>query len=341
MVAGGAPARDTAMTADLLRQLSGQPIVPLRRYGRWSATTVVILLLAGFAWLVIVNPNFRWTVVGQYLFAPEVLDGVLITIELTVLAMLVGSSIGVVMALMRLSDNPLLNVTAQVYVACFRGTPALVQLIFWYNMSALFPHIAVSIPFGPQLFSIDANALITPMIAAVLGLGLCEGAYMAEIVRSGIQSVDSGQREAATAVGMTRAQAMRKVILPQALRVIIPPTGNQVIGMMKYTSLASVISVTELLTSVQLIYNRTYEVIPLLIVASIWYLVLTTVLTVCQRAIERKVGRSRNRLAVGRDTKPFFSRGSMQTTSTVQPMTTQSVLTQPATQQPAMEEGPS
>jgi polar amino acid transport system permease protein len=311
MASGGSPAPNGVITVDILRQLSGQPIVPLRRYGRWSATAVVMLLIAAFAWLVIVNPNFRWPVVGQYLFAPEVLAGVVITVELTIFAMLVGSSIGVVMALMRLSDNPLLNVTAQIYIACFRGTPALVQLIFWYNMSALFPHIAVSIPFGPQLFSIDANALITPMLAAVLGLGLCEGAYMAEIVRSGIQSVDIGQREAATAVGMTRAQSMRKVILPQAMRVIIPPTGNQVIGMMKYTSLASVISVTELLTSVQLIYNRTYEVIPLLIVASIWYLALTTVLTLCQRAIERRVGRSRNRLVVGGDTKSFFSRASM------------------------------
>jgi polar amino acid transport system permease protein len=304
--------------------------VPLRHYGRWLATAVVVLLLVGFARLVVINPNFNWPAVGGYLFAPAVLAGVMVTIELTVLAMLVGSSIGIILALMRLSANPLLNVTAQVYIACFRGTPALVQLVFWYNLSALFPHIGLSIPFGPELFSIDANVLITPMIAAVLGLGLCEGAYMAEIVRSGIQSIDVGQREAATAVGMTRAQAMRKVILPQALRVIIPPTGNQIIGMMKYTSLASVISVTELLTSVQLIYNRTYEVIPLLIVASIWYMALTTIMTLGQHAVERKLGRSRDRLA-GSGGKPSFSRATMHAPSAARPKTID----------PATEEGPS
>ena len=308
MASAGEPTPRGGALPDLLRELSGQPVVPLPHYGRWLATAIVVLFLALLAWLVITNPNFHWPAVGHYLFDPAILAGVVVTIELTVLAMLVGTTIGIAMALMRLSDNPLLNATAQVYVACFRGTPALVQLLFWYNMSALFPHVGLSIPFGPELFSVNVNAVITPMIAAVLGLGLCEGAYMAEIVRSGIQSVDVGQREAATAVGMSRAQAMRKVILPQALRVIIPPTGNQVIGMMKYTSLASVISVTELLTSAQLIFNRTYEVIPLLIVASIWYLVLTTALTLVQRIIERKVGRSRNRLA-DNDRKQLFSLG--------------------------------
>jgi len=325
-----APGPGTGALDAILQELSGRRIVPLRHYGRWFATAAVVLVLLGSAWVVVGNPNFHWPVVGAYLFAPPVLAGVAVTIELTILAMLLGSSIGIVMALMRLSDNPLLNATSQLYVACFRGTPALVQLIFWFNMSALFPHIALSLPFGPTLFSIDANAVISPMIAAVLGLGLCEGAYMAEIVRSGIQSVDVGQREAATAVGMTRAQAMRKVVLPQALRVIIPPTGNQLIGMMKYTSLASVVSVTELLTSVQLIYNRNYEVIPLLIVASLWYFALTTVLTLLQRVVERKVGRSRNRLA-GSDAKPFFSRGTMRALSAIAP----------AMQAPATEKEPS
>ncbi len=231
--------------------------------------------------------------VGKYLFDRNILRGVLLTIELTVSAMCIGIALGIAFALMRLSDNPLLSLFAQTYIVCFRGTPALVQLIFWFNLAALFPVITLGIPFfGPDFMTVNANALITPFVAANLGLGLCEGAYMAEIVRSGILSVDPGQREAAAAVGMTRAQTMRKVVLPQALRVIVPPTGNQVIGMLKYTSLASVISVTELLASAELVYTRTFETIPLLIVVSLWYLALTTLLTAGQRLIEQHVGRS-------------------------------------------------
>jgi polar amino acid transport system permease protein len=250
-------------------------------------------VLLWFGYIVVTNPNFQWEVVGKYLFSTDVLRGVLVTIELTATAMLIGIGLGIVIALMRLSSNRLLSGPAMLYITCFRGTPALVQLIFWFNLSALFPTITIGIPwFGPVFATVNANALITPFIAANLGLGLCEAAYMAEIVRSGILSVDAGQQEAAIAVGMTRAQAMRKVILPQALRVIIPPTGNQVIGMLKYTSLASVISVTELLASAELVYTRTFETIPLLIVASLWYVLLTTILTAVQRVIERRVGRS-------------------------------------------------
>ena len=273
--------------------LTPGPPVPYRRPGRWVAYVAVILLVAWFAHLVVTNPNFQWPVVGKYLFDPNILRGVLLTVELTVSAMCIGITLGMALALMRLSSNPLLSNFAQVYIVCFRGTPALVQLIFWFNLSALFPVITIGVPFfGPDLMRVDANALITPFVAANLGLGLCEGAYMAEIVRSGILSVDPGQREAAAAVGMTHAQTMRKVVLPQALRVIVPPTGNQVIGMLKYTSLASVISVTELLASAELIYTRTFETIPLLIVASLWYLALTTLLTAGQRVIERRLGRS-------------------------------------------------
>lgn len=280
---------------DLMAGLLPGPPVPLRHPGRWVACVVVLLIVAWFAYIVVTNPNFQWSVVGHYLFSPEVINGVLITIQLTITAMSIGVLLGIVIALMRLSENRLLSTAAQIYIVCFRGAPALVQLIFWFNLSALFPKIVLGIPyFGPDFLTIDANAIITPLVAANLGLGLCEGAYMAEIVRSGILSVDPGQQEAATAVGMTRAQTMRKVILPQALRVIIPPTGNQVIGMLKYTSLASVISVTELLASAELVYTRTFETIPLLIVASLWYVALTTLLTAGQRVIERRVGRSHN-----------------------------------------------
>jgi polar amino acid transport system permease protein len=291
--------------SDPLAGLAPGPPVPLRHPGRWIACAVVLLLLAWFGWTVVHNPNFQWPVVGKYLFSREILAGVLMTIELTASAMAIGIALGIVAALMRLSDNPLLSSAAQLYIVCFRATPALVQLIFWFNLSALFPTITIGVPFfGPDFVTLDANALITPFVAANLGLGLCEGAYMAEIVRSGILSVDAGEAEAAAAVGMTRAQTMRHVILPQALRVIVPPTGNQVIGMLKYTSLASVISVTELLASAELIYTRTFETIPLLIVASLWYVALTTVLTAFQRIIERRVGRS-HRKEPARGWRPF------------------------------------
>ncbi len=273
--------------------LAPGPPVPLRRPGRWVAFALALFLAAWFGHLLVTNPNFQWPVVGKYLFDRNILRGVLLTIELTVSAMCIGIALGIAFALMRLSDNPLLSLFAQTYIVCFRGTPALVQLIFWFNLAALFPVITLGIPFfGPDFMTVNANALITPFVAANLGLGLCEGAYMAEIVRSGILSVDPGQREAAAAVGMTRAQTMRKVVLPQAQRVIVPPTGNQVIGMLKYTSLASVISVTELLASAELVYTRTFETIPLLIVVSLWYLALTTLLTAGQRLIEQHVGRS-------------------------------------------------
>ena len=283
----------TRVAAEELADLLPGPPVPLRHPGRWVACGVVALLVLWFGYIVVTNPNFQWDVVGRYLFGADILRGVLVTIELTITAMLIGIGLGIVVALMRLSSNGLLSSAAMLYITFFRGTPALVQLIFWFNLSALFPTITIGIPFfGPVFATVNANALITPFIAANLGLGLCEAAYMAEIVRSGILSVDAGQQEAAVAVGMTRAQAMRKVILPQALRVIIPPTGNQVIGMLKYTSLASVISVTELLASAELVYTRTFETIPLLIVASLWYVLLTTLLTAVQRVLEWHVGRS-------------------------------------------------
>jgi polar amino acid transport system permease protein len=269
------------------------PPVPLARPGRRIAAVLVALLIAWMATIVVGNPNFQWQVVGKYLFSKEIMDGVKLTIELTLSAMAIGVTLGVITALMRLSENRLLSGAATVYIVAFRGTPALVQLIFWYNLAALFPKITLGIPFfGPDFMSLNANAIITPVVAANLGLGLCEGAYMAEIVRAGIMSVDPGQREAGVALGLTRAQTMRRIILPQALRVIVPPTGNQIIGMLKLSSLASVISVTELLAAAGLIYTRTFETIPLLIVASLWYIALTGVLTLGQRVIERRLGRS-------------------------------------------------
>jgi polar amino acid transport system permease protein len=281
------------LLADQMLQLSTTRPVPLRHPGRWAACAAVAVLLVCCADAVVTNPNFQWPVVGAYLFNVEILHGVLVTIYLTASCMCIGIVLGVVLALMRQSDNKLLEYSAHAYIVVFRGTPALVQLIFWFNLAVLFPTIAIGLPFvGVTLLSVKANAVITPFIAANLGLGLCEAAFMAEIVRAGVRSVDPGQAEAAAALGLTRAQSMRRIVLPQALRVIIPPTGNEVIGMLKYTSLASVISVTETLTAAELIYTRNFETIPLLIVASIWYLVLTTVLTGVQRLLERWAGRS-------------------------------------------------
>jgi polar amino acid transport system permease protein len=196
---------------------------------------------------------------------------------------------------MRLSPNPLVSGASWFYIYLFRGTPLLVQLLFWEFIAALYPTIAIGIPFGPAFIHANANTLITPFAAAILGLALNEGAYMAEIVRAGIISVGEGQTEAAMSLGMTRLQTMRRIVLPQAMRVIVPPTGNETISMLKNTSLVSVIGYAELLYEAQQIYAATYQTIPLLIVASIWYLVLTSVSYVGQYFIERRFGRGFSR----------------------------------------------
>jgi polar amino acid transport system permease protein len=244
---------------------------------------------------VVTNPRFGWGTVGHYLFSSRVLDGLVVTLELTVIAMAIGITLGVVLAVMRLSPNPLVSSASWGYIWFFRGTPVLVQLLFWSFISALYPRISLGIPFGPQLVHGNANSIITPFVAAILGLGLNEAAYMAEIVRAGILSVDEGQSEAAQSLGMTRLLTMRRIVLPQAMRVIIPPTGNETISMLKTSSLVSVIAYKELLYSVQLIYAVNYLQIPLLLVASIWYLVITTILSIGQYYVERRFGRGATR----------------------------------------------
>ena len=241
------------------------------------------------------NPRFEWGLVQQYFFSSQVLHGLRITLELTVIAMAIGIVLGVVLAVMRLSLNPLVSSASWFYIWLFRGTPVLVQLLFWQFISALYPSISLGIPFGPTLVHGDANTLITPFTAAILGLGLNEGAYMAEIVRAGIISVDEGQTDAAQALGMSRLQTMRRIVLPQAMRVIIPPTGNETISMLKTSSLVSVIAYAELLYSVQLIYSVNFKQIPLLLVASIWYLIFTSLLSIGQYYIERHFGRGASR----------------------------------------------
>ena len=265
--------------------------VPVRHPGRWVAAAVIAVLVAMLLHNLATNVRWQGWVINQYLFTGQVLHGVLATLWLTLIAMVIGVVGGVILAVMRLSDNPVVSSASWVYIWFFRGTPVLVQLLFWFAIAALLPTVSIGIPFGPSFHTWSTNSLVTPFFASILGLGLNEAAYMAEIVRAGILSVDEGQTEAACALGMRRLLIMRRIVLPQAMRVIIPPTGNEVISMLKTTSLVSIISGFDLLVSVQRIYNANYKIIPLLVVASIWYLVATSVLTVGQYYLERYFAR--------------------------------------------------
>jgi polar amino acid transport system permease protein len=275
--------------------------VPVRHRGRWVTSGVIVVLAAMFIHTITVSrvlrggqrqSRFQWDVIGKYLFSRPVLSGVVITIELTVIAMAIGVALGVVLAVMRLSPNPIVSSSSWIYIWFFRGTPVLVQLLFWYDLSYLYPSLSLGIPFvGLQFLHLNANTFVTPFAAAIFGLGLNEGAYMAEIVRAGILSVDEGQTEAAKALGLTRLGTMRRIVLPQAMRVIIPPMGNETISMLKTTSLASAITVVELLRAVENVYSRTYQTVPLLMVASIWYLAMTSLLTIGQYYLERHFAR--------------------------------------------------
>jgi polar amino acid transport system permease protein len=267
-------------------------VIQRRHLGRWVAGFVIVTLIGLLLNSAARNPRFRWPIVKEFITSEAILRGLGITLMLTAVSMVVGMVLGVVIAIMRLSMNPVVRGAAFGYVSFFRGTPVLVQLLFWYNLAALYPLISFGIP-GVAL---NANNLISPIMAAILGLGLNEAAYMSEIIRAGIISVDHGQSEAAGALGLTRLETMRRITLPQAMRVIVPPTGNELIGMLKTTSLVSVVSVPDLLYSSQLIYARNFATIPLLIVASLWYLVVTTVLSIGQFYIERRYARGQRHL---------------------------------------------
>ena len=275
--------------------------VPLRHWGRWAAAAVVLYVTAAFAWSLARNPNLEWDVVADYLFEDFVVRGVGITLMLTVVAMGIGTVGGIVVAVMRLSSNPVLRGLSWFYTWFFRGTPLLVQIIFWGFLAALYQQIEIGIPFTDVTFaSFDTNAVVGPTTAAILALSLNEVAYAAEIVRGGIASVDGGQDDAASALGMTRSQAMRTITLPQAMRVIVPPMGNETVTMLKSTALVSVIGGKDLLTAVQSVYAQNYQVIPLLVVAVIWYLALTSVLSVGQYFVERRYGKGHGNASMSR-----------------------------------------
>jgi polar amino acid transport system permease protein len=266
-------------------------IVKLPHPLRWLSAVVLLIICAILVNALVTNERFGWDIVWHYLFSRQILVGLRRTLVLTLIAMFIGLVLGTLLAVMRMSANPVARVAAGLYIWFFRGTPLLVQLIFWYNLSALYPKLSFGIPFGPMFADVQTNSVLTVLVAAILGLGLNESAYMSEIIRAGLLSVDPGQRAAAEALGMRESLVFRRIVWPQALRVIVPPVGNQVIGMLKYTSLVSVIALPELLYSAQLIYQQNFQTIPLLMVASIWYLVVTSILSVIQGYVERHYGR--------------------------------------------------
>jgi polar amino acid transport system permease protein len=270
--------------------------VPVRHWGRWIVATIVLVAVASLLCSAATNDNFEWDVVGTYLFDERILSGLWTTIWLSAVAVVIGVLLGTALAVMRLSANPVLRTISLTYIWFFRGTPVYVQLLGWAAIGSLYPRISLGVPFGgPELFGGAGNDVITPIAAALLGLGLNLAAYQAEIVRGGLLSVDEGQAESAKALGMTGGQTMRRIVLPQAMRVIIPPTGNQAIDMLKTSSLVTAIPVTDLLFSASKISGQNYKVIPLLVVACIWYLLMTTVLSVGQYYVERRFSRGNAR----------------------------------------------
>jgi polar amino acid transport system permease protein len=269
--------------------------VPVRHPGRWISVVIVLVLVAMLVNSFFSNGNYDWHDQWHYAFTRPILTGVLTTLELTGAAMLIGIVGGVGIAVARLSPNPVLSAVSWFYVWFFRGTPVIVQIFIWFNISTLFPKLSLGIPFGPTFVTAKSVDVVTPLTAGILGLGLNEIAYMSEIVRAGILSVDEGQREAAGALGMTRWLTMRRVVLPQAMRFIVPPTGNETISMLKTSALVAFIAVSDLFQQGQNIINRTYLTIPILIMVSIWYLAMTSVLTVGQFYIERYYARGSSR----------------------------------------------
>ncbi|WDT54387.1 amino acid ABC transporter permease [Streptomyces sp. G7(2002)] len=256
-------------------------IVPRRRTGQWAAAAAVLALLALALTSVVRNDAFQWDVVADYFLTTAVLRGLGLTLWLTVLVMALGFVLGTLLATMRLSGNPVLRSVSWGYVWLFRSMPILVQLLFWFNIGALYPTV----------LGIKTVDLLGPITIALIGLTLHEAAYAAEVVRGGILSVDKGQLEAAQSLGLGAWRRLRRIVLPQAMRSIVPPAGNMLIGTLKGTSIVSVIAVQDLLYSVQLVYHRTYQVIPLLLVATLWYIVVTSALGVGQYYLERHYAR--------------------------------------------------
>ena len=276
--------------------------VPLRHPWRWVSAAVVLVLLFLFVWGAATNPAYEWDVYARYLLDTRIASAAYYTLVLTVLSMALAIVLGVLLAVMRMSDNPVLRWSAWLYLWVFRGTPVYVQLLLWGLVAAIYPHLQFGVPWGPTLVEIpDTNKLYSAFWIAVVGLGLNESAYMAEIVRAGVSSVPEGQSEASVALGMTWRQTMTRTVLPQAMRVIIPPTGNEVISMLKTTSLVSAIPFTlELAGRAKDISGANYKMIPLFLVAATWYLAITSVLMVAQYFLEKRFSRGASRVLTAR-----------------------------------------
>ncbi len=284
------PQEQTMEKAPTVLQPNPGNTVTRKHPGRTVVGILCVLALAGFAFTLATNPHISWPDVAAYLVFPKILEGVLVTLELSVISTIVGLSIGVILAIMKLSANPLAQLLSNLYIWFFRGTPVLVQLIFWFNLAFLFPTLTLAIPFTNIGYQWDMNTLMTGFNAAMLGLALNLGAYAAETVRAGIQAVDVGQSEAASSIGMTPAQRMRIVVLPQAGRIILPPIGNEFISMLKTTSLVYVVAGNDLMTNASQIYKQNSKIMELLIVVSIWYMILTAIATYFQNKLEKKFG---------------------------------------------------
>jgi polar amino acid transport system permease protein len=270
-----------------LNALQDYPLVRRRRVGRGLAGLAIIALVAWLLLAAVQNKSFGWEVIARYFLDAEILHGLGLTLWLTALVAVLGFALGIPLALMRLSGNPVLQATSAVYVWFFRSVPLLVQLLFWYNIGYLVPVITLKIPFGPTLLSVASRDLVSALTAAIIGLTCHEAAYAAEIVRGGLNSVGRGSIEAAQALGLPKSAIFWRVILPQALPSILPAAGNLVVGTLKGTSIVSVIAVSDLLYSAQLIYNQNYQIVPLLMVVTLWYVAATSVLTLVQRLLER------------------------------------------------------
>lgn len=267
-------------------------VVPRRRYGLWIGTILALLFAVVVIRALATNPAFGWDTAIGYLFHPSIMRGLGITLLLTVVIMACSIVVGTVIAIMRVSPSLVLQGFASAYVWFFRGVPALIQLIFWYNLALVVREISLTLPFAGEVFSVRTNDLMSPFVAAVVALSLCEAGYMAEIIRAGIRSVPHGQTEAAGSLGMSHGKILRRIVLPQAMRFVVPPTGNEAINLLKMTSLVTYIAVDDLFYAAQSIYARTFETIPLLMVVAFWYLLVVTLMSIGQYHIERYYGRS-------------------------------------------------
>jgi len=274
-------------------------VVPRRHPWRWVAVAILALLTLQMAQSIAVNPNFRWDTFARYLFDPLIFRGIGWTLVLTIAAMAVAVPIAISLVAMRESTNPVMRYAALFWIWFFRGTPIYTQLLFWGLFAVLFPQLSLAVPFGPDLISVETKWVVTPAVAAVLGLGFNESAYLTEIFRAGFRAIDRGQAEAAQALGMSSRKIWTRILLPQAMRTIIPPTGNETIGMLKMTSLVLAVPFTlDLMFVSNAIANRLYQPIPLLLVAAFWYLLITSVLMVGQHYLERYYGK-------GHDDRPL------------------------------------